>query len=195
MIEKVWGRQLTKKQSTQGKGSVALKRDVIDQIGINILFNKNISSGVDHYLGERIIERGYSIEFIENARTKSYLNHTIKGFITDQTRWNMGYFQQITRFEAAKILFFNMVLIFSLIILIASFFVHPYLASPFIFYSTYLFIQCAASSIYTSNLSLLIYFPIYLLLNLIDRTITIKSFLSNFFSQSKNNIHFKGERL
>jgi cellulose synthase/poly-beta-1,6-N-acetylglucosamine synthase-like glycosyltransferase len=194
MIEKIWGRQMTKQQSTQGKGGIALKKDIIEKIGIDNLFNKEIYSGVDHYLGERILENGDYIYFAEKAKTKSYLNHTVKGFAKDQIRWNNSYFQQIAKIKALNILFFNLAVLSSFILFLSSFFASLFLAMPFIAYSAYLLMQCLTCSAYSNNLILFFYFPIYLFLSLIDRTVALGSFIHSFIGKKKAEVHFKGER-
>jgi cellulose synthase/poly-beta-1,6-N-acetylglucosamine synthase-like glycosyltransferase len=171
MIEKVWGRQVLNQQSANGGGGIAFKRGIIDKIGLERLFDKKIHVGVDHYFGEQFIRNGDKIHFAKNAKTRTFLNKTFKGFIRDNLRWKKGYFDLISKTRAFMIVGFNLFIVLSL---------------AFIPYS---FIQCLLSAI-VSDLSLALYFPVYLFLALIDRSLTIYA----AFSRKKQEIHFKGER-
>jgi cellulose synthase/poly-beta-1,6-N-acetylglucosamine synthase-like glycosyltransferase len=197
LIERIWGRRLLKQQSTSGGGGIAFKRQLLNEIGINNLFNKNIYAGVDHHFGEQLIKRNYKIYFAEKAKTRTYYNKTLSGFIKDALRWKKAYSSQISKWQFFKILIFNFFILASLSI----FFLAPVLKYnflfylPFIVYSFYLLFQCIASAFIDSKIGLLFYFPFYLLVSIIDRILTLYILLRKLIGfDFQQKTHFKGER-
>jgi|GEM_PF-6709383 len=199
MIEKTWERQIKKSPSTKGNSGIAVKKEITNKIGINVLFNKKIYTGIDHYFGDQILNNGYDICFAEKAKIFSYYNLTIKGFIKDRLRWKKAYARLITKKRTFAILAFNLAVILSLLLFILAFvFSSALLPAPFIIYFCYLFIQCILVSRVNSNISFLFYFPIYAFLDLVDRSLTCKVFLGKVlglkYEKEKKKKHFKGER-
>jgi len=200
MIEKTWGLQIMKRQSTHGKGGIAVKKSIIDEIGIDTLINKRIYVGVDHYFGEQILKNGYEIYFAEKAKTKSYFNNTLGGFIRDNLRWKKGYFRLITKKRLFTIAGFNLAIVLSFIIFLSALipstlFYKTFLFSiPFFFYSFSLLVKCTAVSKTASKAGFVFYFPIQVFLKLIDTTLTCHAFLENLLKREQDSVHFKGER-
>ena len=191
MIEKVWARQVLKQQSTNGQGGIAFKRELISLIGSKVLLNDKILIGVDHYFGEQLIKRGYKLYFAEKAKTRTYFNSTFKGFFHRESRWLNGYAKLITKSRLVKIIAFN-ISIFSSFIL--SFYSRFFLLI-FSIYLFYLLIQSIFSSVKSSNISLLFYFPVYFLLNFFERIMTLIIFSKELLGLNKGVLfHFKGER-
>jgi len=197
MIEKIYGMQFLKQQSTHGGGGIAFRKDIISKIGLDVLFDKTIKAGVDCNLGAQILKGGKNIYFTEKAKTKTFYNKTFKGFVKDALRWKKAYSSLISRKKLFKILLFNSSIILSLILFLSAFLFYPKfpLYLPFIFYSSYLLFQCAVSAVVSSKISMFFYFPTYLLLNLIDRASTFYVFFGKFLGfDFQQKMHFKGER-
>jgi len=196
LIEKVWGRQILRQQSTHGGGGIAFKRVLLDEKGgIDILFNKNISVGVDHYFGEQLLKKRYEIYFAEKAKAKTLLNNTFKGFVKNQLRWNKGYVKLITPPSFLKTALFNALVFFSPLLFILSALNSFWpLSIPLIAYLSLLLVQCCAVSFNMHEPGFIKYAPIYMMLNFIDRTITSYVFVKSLFISDKNEYHFKGER-
>jgi cellulose synthase/poly-beta-1,6-N-acetylglucosamine synthase-like glycosyltransferase len=191
IIEKIWARNLLKQQSTNGQGGIAFKRALISLIGSKVLFNGKILIGVDHYFGEQLIKRGYRIYFAEKAKTRTYFNSTFKGFVHRESRWLNGYAKLITKSRLVKIIAFNLSICSSFIL---SFYSRFFLLI-FSIYLFYLLIQSIFSSVKSSDINLLLYFPVYSLLNLFDRIMALIIFSKELLGLNKRVlVHFKGER-
>jgi len=192
MIEKIWGKQIKNHQSTHGKGGIAFKKSLVDELGIDNLFNKSVLVGVDHYFGEQVLKNKYAIYFAKNARVKSYLNKTLKGFMKDALRWKKGYFDLISLGRTFLIALFNFVIMLSLI----SFIFNPvsFFSFPFILYSVGSFIKCTRVAKSSSNISFLFYFPIYLFISVVDRILTCHVLVKKALGFNNQEVHFKGER-
>jgi cellulose synthase/poly-beta-1,6-N-acetylglucosamine synthase-like glycosyltransferase len=197
MIDKVLAKQFINQQSTTGGGGIAFKRQLLKEIGINNLFNKEISAGVDYNFGNKIFERGHKTYFVEKAKIRTFFKKTLKGYIKDNIREKNALFSLSSKFLVFKIFLFNFVIISSLILFIfASLLSNKFIFYlPFIAYSFYTLFQCIVSACISSKLSLLFYFPIYLLISLINRALIIYVFFRRIIGlEFSRNTHFKGER-
>ena len=191
IIEKVWARELLRQQSTNGRGGIAFKRELIDSIGLKILFDDKIHVGVDHNFGDHLVKRGYKVYFAEKARTMTPLNLTLRGFIHRESRWLRGYVKIIDRTRLIKIIVFNSAILLSFLLPLFSY----ALFIPISIYLVFLMVQCAYCSAKCSDFSYLAYFPIHLFLNIIGRSITLFSASSELLGLNEGPpVHFKGER-
>jgi len=172
IIENIWIREVLNQPLTNGAGGIAFKRELIEEIGIDRLFNKRIYKGIDRDFGEQILKRGYEIYFAKKAIIRTLFNKNLVGFIKTDLRWKKGFFNQISKKRAITIVCFNIFLIFF---------------SGFI---PYALIKLFCSAFKSKKYSLLSYFPTYLFLTFLGCLITIKAACSN----KKQEIHFKGER-
>ena len=197
MIEKYYGKQFLNQKSTHGPGGIAFKRKLAKKIGIAKMFDSSIRAGVDHNLGKRILEAKKTILFVKEAKTKTFYNKTIKGFVKDGLRWKKAYFSLISKWKLFQILIFNLIIISSLLIFLLTFlFSYDLIFSlPFTIYLSYLLFQCITSAIISSNISFIFYLPIYLFIGIIDRIIAIYVLTKKLFGfEILQNINFKGER-
>jgi len=194
LITKIWIKEVLGINSTNGAAGIAIRRDIIGKIGAKVLLNPDVYSGVDHYLGEQLLKRGYLTYFSKKAKIRTFLSYTFRGFIKESFRWKKGYSLLISEFNLAKILVFNLAISLSVPLFLVSFFSFPAASIPFIAYLLFILFQCLSVSVKDKNFEYAFYIPIYLFLDFIARNITIISFIKTICSRNKSNLHFKGER-
>jgi len=180
-----------------GGPSVLIKRKVIDEIGIDVLFNKNVNVAVDALLTLELKKRGYKLGFCENTSLDTQIPPTLKEFVRDEIRWQNGVAQIMKKSEFFKILATYLTVFLSFLFTILSIFyfnslflVFYLILVSFILKQAYTF---AVVFNYTKNPYWKDFFP-YLLLDLISISIVSVVYMKILLFGGKKITHFKGYR-
>ncbi len=88
-----WAKNTSDLTSLFGAATISLKRDLIDEVGIENLFTNKSTAGVDHYMGFVLQKNNYKIGLVKNTIVNTPRPNNIKDFVKDQSRWFTAFFQ------------------------------------------------------------------------------------------------------
>ena len=172
-----WAKNTSNLTSLFGAATISLKRDIINELGIENLFTNKSTAGVDHYMGYILQKNNNKIGMVKNTIVNTPRPNNIKDFVKDQSRWFTAFFQI---HEGEK-----KIIVHSLIMSILFFLIPPLI----IMFNIY---KLRNTSILKRKFlkSIVILFFAEFILNLIRLNILIKK-----LSRRLRNIgHFKGFR-
>lgn len=124
IFKKNWSKNPDNLGSLIGGATISLKREIIEEIGVNNFFSKKSKAGVDYYMGLVLKHYNKHIGFVKKTRSLMPRPNNLKDFIKDQRRW-LNAFYSIHHDDKSVILttlFFNIFFcLFPPLILLSSF--------------------------------------------------------------------------
>ncbi len=87
LFKLIWAYNPYYLNSLIGGATISLKRDVLEEIGIESFFSGKTTAGVDYYMGLILKKHNKSIGFVKDTHVIIPRPNNIKDFIKDQRRW------------------------------------------------------------------------------------------------------------
>ncbi len=92
----IWAKKHRNLSSLFGASTISLRKDVIEEIGIENLFTNKSTTGVDHYMGIMLKKNNKQIGFVKNTLVFTPRPNNIREFVKDRYRWFTAFFQIYT---------------------------------------------------------------------------------------------------
>ena len=178
IIDKLcWAKNHSNLSSLFGATTISLRKDVINEIGIENFFTKKSTAGVDHFMGIMLKNNNKRIGFVKNTLVITPRPDNLRDFIKDRFRWFSAFFQIYK--DDKKILFKTLFLS-----------VMDNLFPPLLLFRSYIRMINIFPNKYSKIKLLFTLFIVEYLLNFLR----IKAVFDRLTNKSKFLGHFKGAR-
>jgi len=87
MFKLLWAKNPSNLSSLIGGATISVKREVINEIGVENFFSHKTTAGVDYYMGLVLKKEKKRIGFVKKARVIMPRPNNLKDFYKDQKRW------------------------------------------------------------------------------------------------------------
>lgn len=171
-----WLKNPNKLSSLIGGATISLRRKLIDEIGIQNFFSKKSTAGVDYYMGQILRQNNKNMRFLKSTRVLMPRPNNIKDFSRDRMRWYSAFFSLHNN---------NLWLIFTTLVLSASFCLFPPLLSLYIIKNMIKFSERSYPKIK--------FFFIYFLVEYLINFLIIAIIIGKLTHKIKPIRHFKGK--
>ncbi len=88
-----WAKNTSNLTSLFVAATISLKREIINELGIENLFTNKSTAGIDHYMGYILQKNNNKIGIVKNTIVTTPRPNNIKDFVKDQSRWFTAFFQ------------------------------------------------------------------------------------------------------
>ncbi len=88
----IWGSNPKSLSRFIGGATISLKREIINDIGINNLFSNKTTAGVDYYMSLVLKEENKRMGLVKNVNVLMPRPNNIKDFLKDQKRWLTAFY-------------------------------------------------------------------------------------------------------